>query len=57
MSKREIALYIEDALEAVDAILSYVDGLSYNEFYNLGLFYPPIIFNPLGFYSQTLAAG
>ena len=34
MSKREIGLYIEDALEAVDAILSYVDGLSYNEFIN-----------------------
>ena len=32
MSKREIRLYIEDALEAIEAIESYLDGLSYDNF-------------------------
>jgi uncharacterized protein with HEPN domain len=32
MSKREIRLYIEDALEAIEAIDSYLDGLSYDNF-------------------------
>jgi uncharacterized protein with HEPN domain len=32
MSKRGIRLYIEDALEAIEAIDSYLDGLSYDNF-------------------------
>ena len=32
MSKREIRLYVEDALEAIEAIESYLDGLSYDNF-------------------------
>ena len=32
MPKREIALYLEDALEAIEAVESYIDTLSFEEF-------------------------
>jgi uncharacterized protein with HEPN domain len=32
MPKREISLYIEDALEAIEAIENYIDSLSFEDF-------------------------
>ena len=32
MSKRTVTLYIDDALEAIEAIESYIDGLSFRTF-------------------------
>ena len=32
MSKREIILYVEDALEAIEAVESYIDTFSFEDF-------------------------
>ena len=32
MSKREIALYVQDALEAIEAVESYIDTFSFEDF-------------------------